>query len=164
MSNFTFPNEFRQYTGEIEYKGDKIPIHFTIYPGEYGLDIELRLTKLLLPLLTPMLKSKEDTESFSFANLFEGATMELLLKNISKIRSEEVIHLIGDILKFVTLGGKKLKDKTARDFVFSGRQKLLFKVLTLVLKENLEDFFDEGGIGEILSGLKMPPEGTLNLN
>src|SRR4030042_5818493 len=134
----------KNFTTELKDSGKlTVKVDTSSYPATQGIDIQLRLTKLITPLLKGV-DNADLSKLKSFSDLLSlNVNFERLANGIiQSIDNENIKDLLLDILSFTRVGGMEVSKKEIFDIAFSGEYKLLLDAISFVLKSNF-DFFGE---------------------
>ena len=119
----------------------------TMFPGEKGLDIGVRLSKIVIPVLLALLPSITDSGKVNLKEIQDNINIDLvgesvgaLLKNVD---SKEVVILIKDLLSSVIVKEKDSEQALINVFDrhFTGRFMSIFKIAKEVIQ--LNNFFGD---------------------
>ena len=119
--------EFKQEKTKIDGK----EVVVSKFPARYGLGLQVRLVKTVLPIVPT------DNNSDTITKMAEG---------LSGLTDDAVIELVLDLLKQTTVDGKPVGEDAHFDIVFSGEFGLLFDVIKFVLEVNYKSFLEKIGL------------------
>ncbi|MCK4522417.1 MAG: hypothetical protein KAU20_07630 [Nanoarchaeota archaeon] len=145
-------------TKDREIEGHKYMV--TQFPARIGLGLKTRLSKLVIPVLIPLIGS--EGKGVTLSNITETDIDPSLISKaveiiISQLDSVEIVDLVMKLMNGVRRDGVEITAEVF-DTEFAGEYITLYKVLFFVIQTN--NFFGKGGIGQLVSQAKNLTEST----
>jgi hypothetical protein len=127
--------------------GDEAKISTTTFAGSYGVKLAARVGLIILPLMIPSMSTDEKSV------LNEKVDFNKIAKTLGSgaMSEEKILNTVLEIMRSTLIDGKDMGKKPMFDEVFAGNYKLLFGVIKFILEVNYGDFFEEGGIFEMMA-------------
>ncbi len=139
----------------IQRDGSTVKVETTTFAGSYGLKLGAKVGLLMLPLMLPGM-SATDKKSL----LDQKVDFGKVAGNLTNAMNEDkVLKTIMEFVGSTLVDGRPLVKKTEFDEIFAGNYKLLFEILKFILEVNFGDFFEGGGIVEMVKNM-IPSENT----
>jgi len=138
-------------------------VSVTQLPGRRALRLKTRLIKIAAPVMGKLFdslpaekKSKRVSAgtSFDISAAHVGGALEKLAEHLAP---DEYESLILETLSGTRIDGAEITP-VSFDMIFGGELLFMYKVFWFSLKVQYEDFFENVGIGNILSQVKIPTQ------
>jgi len=132
---------------------DGLQISVTQFPGRRGFKVQTKLLKYFTPLISAFGKAqgKEDAEDVSIID--REIDTESLMRFSESLDNDNALQFVFQLLEGTRIDGREINEAVF-DEKFAGNFLTLYKILWFVVEVNFSSFFDEGGIGKILSKVK----------
>jgi hypothetical protein len=138
-------------------------VSVTQLPGRRALRLKTRLIKLAAPVMGKLFDSLPTEKkgkrasvgtSFDISAAHVGGALEKLAEYLTP---DEYESLILETLSGTRIDGTEITP-VSFDMMFGGELLFMYKVFWFSLRVQYEDFFENSGIGNILSQVKMPTQ------
>lgn len=132
---------------------DGLKVHVTQLPAIRGLKLQLKIGKLIIPLISKLddgSKKTNNEKSILDTNIDMNVLGKALEGLATKLSEDVFLSLVYQILEGTTVDNHLVDSEDKFNLVFEGKLLAMYKCLKLVLEVEFGDFLGVGGIGKSL--------------
>ena len=131
----------------IQCDGEDHNIVVSSFPAMQGLKIQLKISKLVLPVLGNFLKDNESLDKLSDGSILSKIDVGKISKALMSSLDEKTFgKLVLEMLSGTRVNDKEVGNSGIFDLVFTAKFDLLFDVIKFVMEVNFKSFLDKFNI------------------